>query len=140
MWFDPRAKLAEIAGQPPATSATSATQAPAARPVSQVSQLSQAPEARKPAFRVATVASVATPPRPQPDLAPPARADGLEPDPDGFPYGTACGMGLFPRTWTGRVVSLAAWRELTGWERHGPRGRHWNGATGRWEHPEGGNG
>ena len=35
MWFDARAKLAEIEGQAPATSATTA---PAARPVSQVSQ------------------------------------------------------------------------------------------------------
>lgn len=48
MWFDARAKLAEIAGQP---SATTATQAPAARPVSQLSQVSQPPEPRKPAFR-----------------------------------------------------------------------------------------
>ncbi|HMO70441.1 MAG TPA: hypothetical protein PKC84_02135 [Paracoccaceae bacterium] len=42
-------------------------------------------------------------------------------------------MGLFPRTWSGRMVSLREWRELTDWERHGPQGRHWNGATGRWE-------
>ena len=46
MWFDVRAKLAEIEGRPPATSATTATQAPAARPVSQVSQLSQRPRGR----------------------------------------------------------------------------------------------
>lgn len=73
---------------------------------------------------------------PRPDPAPPARAEGLGADPDGFPHGTACDMGLSPRTWTGRVVSLAAWRELTEWDRHGPRGRHWNGATNRWEQPE----
>jgi outer membrane protein TolC len=35
MWFDARAKLAEIMGQPPAT------QAPVARPMSQLSRLSQ---------------------------------------------------------------------------------------------------
>ena len=81
---------------------------------------------------------VATPPRPEPDPAPPARAEGLDHAPDGFPHGTACDMGLFPRTWTGRVVSLAAWRTLTDWERYGPRGRRWNGATGRWEQPDGG--
>ena len=80
MWFDVRAKLAEIEGRPPATSATTATQAPAARPVSQMSQVSQAPEAQKPAFRVASVASVATPPRPESKPAPPARAGGLDPD------------------------------------------------------------
>lgn len=48
MWFDVRAKLAEIESRPPATSATSATQAQVARPVSQVSQVSQPPEAQKP--------------------------------------------------------------------------------------------
>ncbi len=77
MWFDVRAKLAEIEGRPPATTAT---QAPAAPPVSQMSQVSQPPEPRKPAFRVASVASVATPPRPKLQPAPPARADGLDPD------------------------------------------------------------
>lgn len=47
MWFDPHAKLAEIAGHPPATSATTATtatQTPAAHPVSQKSQVSQGPQ------------------------------------------------------------------------------------------------
>ena len=38
-----------------------------------------------------------------------------------------------PRTWTGRIVSLDAWRTLTEWERHGPNGRQWNGITQRWE-------
>lgn len=80
MWFDARAKLAEIAGQPPATPATPATQAPAARAVSQLSQVSQPPEPRKPALRVASVATVATPPRSKSEPLPPARADGLDPD------------------------------------------------------------
>ena len=80
MWFDARAKLAEIAGAPPATSATTATQAPDPRPVSQLSQVSQPLEARKPALHVASVATVATPPRPKSQPAPPARADGLDPD------------------------------------------------------------
>ena len=38
-----------------------------------------------------------------------------------------------PLTWTGKVVSLEAWRDLTEWEKHGPDGRHWNGATRKWE-------
>lgn len=71
MWFDARAKLAEIVGLPPATSATPATEAPAVPPMSQMSQMSQRPEARQPALHVASVATVATPP---------ARADGLDPD------------------------------------------------------------
>lgn len=41
----------------------------------------------------------------------------------------------FPCTWTGRVVSLADWRALSDWERHGPNGRHWNGLTREWEEP-----
>lgn len=42
------------------------------------------------------------------------------------------------RTWTGRVVSLAARRKLSGWDRHGPNGRQWDGRTASWEWPEGG--
>jgi len=67
---------------------------------------------------------------------PPARADAPGMGAAGLPYGTACDMGLYPRTWTGRVVSLAAWRDLTDWERHGPRGQYWDGASGQWEQPE----
>jgi hypothetical protein len=62
MWFDARAKLAENAGAPPATSATTATKTPAALPC------------------VASVASVATPLRSKSEPVAPARADGLEPD------------------------------------------------------------
>lgn len=62
MWFDARAKLAEISGHPPATIATTAT-----KPI-------------KPAPHVAVVASVATPLRSKPETLPPARADGLDPD------------------------------------------------------------
>lgn len=65
MWFDPRAKLAEILGHHPATSATTATQAPVGCPMSQLSQLSQAHHVQKSPFRVANVASVATPPDPE---------------------------------------------------------------------------
>lgn len=110
MWFDAQAKLVEIAGEPPATTVT---QAPAAHPVSQMSQVSQRPEAQNPALRVATVASVATP------------------APSAAPYGESPGGRVL--TWTGRVVSLDAWRALTEWERHGPHGRRWCGVTRRWE-------
>ncbi|WP_108838614.1 hypothetical protein [Tateyamaria sp. Alg231-49] len=111
MWFDARAKLAEITGHPPATSATTATQTPP------VSRVSQAPMAENHSF-VAKVAIVATP------SAPSTEPDGV------FVGGRAL-------TWTGRVVSLADWRNLTGWEKHGPDGRHWNGITRQWEQPEG---
>jgi predicted component of type VI protein secretion system len=118
MWFDAQAKLQEIAGDPPATSATSATQAPDPRPMSQKLQVSQAPEAET-VCHVAKVASVATPPRREvqaPPSAPPCQSNG--------------GRAL---TWTGRVVSLDAWRALTEWERHGPRGRRWCGLSRQWE-------
>jgi hypothetical protein len=62
MWLDVRAKLAEIEGKPPATTATTAT------------------KRAEPAPRVADVAEVATPPRLKSEPAPPARADGLDPD------------------------------------------------------------
>lgn len=122
MWFDAQAKLAEIVGEPPATSATSATQAPAARPVSQLSQVSQHPDARKPAPAVASVASVATP-------LPSARPF----EPGAAPFRKSPGGRVL--TWTGRVVSLDAWRELTEWERHGPNGRHWCGLCRGWHNP-----
>lgn len=50
---------------------------------------------------------------------------------DASPYGTGCG-GLL-RTWTGKIVSLDDWRNLTEWERHGSTGKMWNGLTRRWE-------
>ena len=61
MWFDTRAKLAEILGEAPGGSATTARQAPAARPVSRMSQVSQPLEAGKPALHVSNVATFGAP-------------------------------------------------------------------------------
>jgi len=121
MWFNTHAKLAEIAGHPPATSATTATQASAVR---SVSQLSQAPQAGTASARVATVASVATPP---------TRKSEPKPSAETFRHGVS--LTGQPLTWTGHIVSLDAWRILTEWEKHGPNGRHWNGITKQWEGP-----
>ncbi len=44
--------------------------------------------------------------------------------------------GKRPKTWTGKIVSLADWRVLSDWERHGPNGRLWNGQTKGWEDPK----
>jgi hypothetical protein len=125
MWFDPYTKLAEIAGNLPATSATTATQAQPKRPVSQVSRVSQDPDARKPAFRVASVATVVTP----------RTVPSETIDMNIWRHGASVTGN--PRTWRGRVVSLNDWRSLTEWERHGPNGRHWCGITRKWIEPKG---
>ena len=38
-----------------------------------------------------------------------------------------------PKTWTGKIVSLDAWRQLSEWEKHGSGGKMWNGLTRHWE-------
>jgi hypothetical protein len=125
MWFDPHAMRAEMAGHPPATSATIATKAQPARAVSRLSRLSQPLYSQKTVSRVAEVASVATPLTPKPEPQPSAEI---------FPHGvTFTGK---PKTWTGSIVSLDTWRNLTDWEKHGPNGRHWNGITQTWEQPK----
>lgn len=54
MWFDPHAKLAEIAGQPTATTATTATRPLVSPKMSQLSRLSQARPPQDPVLLVAT--------------------------------------------------------------------------------------
>lgn len=82
----------------------------------------------QPVKSVNSVLSEGVTPQPKPAKPQPQEA---------FPYGTACGPEDMLRTWTGRVVPLADWRTLTDWERHGPKGQHWNGLTREWEQPKG---
>lgn len=49
-----------------------------------------------------------------------------------FPHGQ-CQLTGRPRTWTGRIVNLAEWRELSDWDRNGSTGKIWNGLTRQWE-------
>ncbi|RYH07747.1 hypothetical protein EU800_19210 [Tropicimonas sp. IMCC6043] len=125
MWFDVNAALAEIEGgtksvteaQPPATTATTATTA--TKPV-----------------RVANVAGVATLSTPKAEAIPHCAARRVAEvadvaTPETLPHGVS--VAGSPLTWTGRVVSLEAWRRLSEWERHGPDGRLWNGLTREWE-------
>lgn len=107
MWFDVQQALDEIEGGTPPPSVHSPAADPAQRPL------------------VASVAAVATP-----TVSKPLR-DTANHD----PHATA--FDGRPKTWTGRIVSLAAWQMLTEWERHGPQGQYWNGITKRWELPEG---
>lgn len=105
MLFDVRTALAKIEDQPQktATSATSATQTHQRRP------------------HVAIVADVAGH---QTEIL----KSRAEPD---CPHTTS--PGGRPVTWTGKVVSLSEWRELTDWQRHGPNGKTFNGKTMKWE-------
>lgn len=122
MWFDAQAALAEIEGGalPPSDPATGFGES--VRPAE--------PDAvfpfPKPEPRLARLARLARPPARNPETVPEADAGA-----ETLAHGTA--FDGSPRTWTGRLVSLAAWRDLTEWERHGPNGRHWNGLTRQWE-------
>ncbi len=109
--FDPYAALAEIEkqGHTPATSATLATQAPKMAP------------------NVAEVASVAAP-------IPEFLENEPRPPAGDMRHGHA--INGHPKTWTGKIVSLDAWRQLSHWERHGPDGRHWSGITKCWNAPK----
>lgn len=110
MWFDAQQALAAIEGGTPDT----------------VRPPKPAPET--PA-RVAQVARVARTQCPDHEPTPSA---GKPTNPS--PYGESIAGN--PITSTGRIVPLAAWRDLNEWERHGQNGRHWNGITKSWEKPE----
>jgi len=129
MWFDANAALSElgdgraISAQTPATLATSATKRAHVADVADVAVVAAPPATtatsatpnQRIAKNVAIVATVATP--------------------DAFFHGQSVAGN--PLTWTGRVVSLAAWRDLTEWERHGSDGRLWSGITQDWEQQKG---
>ncbi len=97
MWFDAQAALATIEGgeKPPLTPTPPITPA---------------------SPNVAIVANVAGG-----RVSNPSIQRHVEQARPAFPYGAS--LGGRPLTFTGRVVSLEAWRALTDWEKHGPRGR-----------------
>lgn len=118
MWFDAQAELEKLGREresdtnSPATIATSATRR----------------------ARVAIVADVAAPNAPGVTFLPQsqpaaefATSSTQKAKPDGFTVG---GRTI---TWTGRVVSLDAWRRLSKWEKNGPNGRVWNGLLRGWD-------
>lgn len=37
-----------------------------------------------------------------------------------------------PKTWTGKIIPLDAWPNLTEWDRHGPNGRLYCGVCQQW--------
>ena len=113
--FDVQAALAEILGGTAATVAT-----PATNPASVASVAAVAPAHSENAAPAEVLPFV-----PPPYAAVPSRKDA-----DTFRHGRSV-TGL-PKTWTGRVVSLDQWRNLSAWDRHGPDGRLWCGACRAW--------
>ncbi|MFX0546507.1 hypothetical protein ACEWPL_013270 [Roseovarius sp. S1116L3] len=103
MWFDAQAALARMGGD----DAPLATYVP--------------PNANE--GRLAGIAEIAGTRSPDLGNLPSAA-------PASWPYGVSAGVR--PLTYTGRVVSLDAWRNLTGWEKDGPKGRAWDGLSGEW--------
>lgn len=89
------------------------------------------------AARLARLARLAPAPDRNPETPPEVERPADPPDParDTFKHGRS--ITGDPRTWTGRIVSLAEWRRLSDWDRDGPNGRHFYGDTRRWEPPRG---
>jgi hypothetical protein len=110
--FDPYAFLADIESEGGEHSARERAVAPPAQPQRQGEVVPY------PALRKALLCKATLPPEIQ-DLR----------------HGFA--VNGHPKTWTGKIVSLDAWRQLDEWERHGPNGRHWCGIAKAWVVPRG---
>lgn len=104
MFFAPRAELAKIRKEAP----------PPAALATSATQATQNPP------HVAKVAGVAASQRQNEKIAPGVMRHGHA-------------LNGHPKTWTGNIVSLDAWRQLSDWEKPGPDGRHWSGLTKSWE-------
>jgi quinol monooxygenase YgiN len=94
----------------------------AAKRVEVVASVKVEPLKRKPVKSVLSVLSEATRPTPIP---------GCEVPKQEFPYGLS--VGGRPKSAHGRVVSLEDWRNMTEWEKHGPKGSRWNGCSYQWD-------
>ncbi|GGE17399.1 hypothetical protein SAMN05421774_10447 [Gemmobacter megaterium] len=110
-----QAARAAKAALPPGdkTDTTDATQS-----MGEVPHLSAQPEM---VVSVVSVLSEGGMPRPKPSAPAPSRLDG--PVSIGIVADTPralCSVTDRPMTWTGKVVSLDAWRRLSAWDRHGP--------------------
>lgn len=129
MLFDVKAALADIMpGQ--TLVATPATNPAGAGPVSQVSResLGYPAESTPKAFLLDGKAKMILLSAGHPkNTSMPTVPAGL----DCYPHGHA--PNGYPRTWTGRTVSLDEWRGLSDRDRHGSTGKLWNGLTRLWE-------
>lgn len=128
------ATLAEISASPVATPATTVTNPPRGALVSPLPQRHSAEI--KPRPQPAEVRAFAPPEIPAPSATAPSRPALSLAAHDAFPYGRS--FDGKPMTWTGKVVSLEAWRRLSDWQKHGSTGMVWNGLTQAWEPMDGG--
>ncbi len=120
MFFDAQAALAEIlkSEPPPAIRAIPAIPTPVLPPNSRNSRNSRGVPTEM-ENRVA---------RPFPEIS---NAAVISTGPQSIRHGRD--MNGNPKTWTGGAVTLAAWRNLSDWDRHGSTGKVWNGLTRAWE-------
>ena len=116
MLFDVQAALAEILSSPPAHPTTHRESVAAVAGV-----------AAPPPQKCATVHPL--PVSQVPRLSQAQAGEGPE---GAAPFRHGQSFTGDPLTWTGRVVSLDAWRSLTAWERHGPDGRLFCGICQAW--------
>ncbi len=72
--------------------------------------------------QVLSVCQVEVEHKPQPD----------GPSANGGDYRHGHAVNGNPKTWTGKVVSLADWRGLSEWDKHGPDRRVWCGVKKTW--------
>ena len=137
MWFDPYKALAEIEARGACDDPPSASPQPVLSVVSVLSEGGQPiPPAATGPGRIAQIARIARPPVQNPEIGREAARPEDLPAPEAFAHGRS--VTGKPLTWTGRVVSLEAWRRLSDWERHGSTGKMWNGLSRQWEPMEGG--
>lgn len=130
MWFDPYKALAEIEAR-----GLSPEDPPCASGQPVLSVVSEGGRPMPPAAvgqgGIARIAQIARPPVQNPKIGREAARPEYLPAPEAFTHGRS--VTGKPLTWTGRIVSLDAWRRLSDWERHGSTGKLWNGLTGQWE-------
>ncbi|WP_143412823.1 hypothetical protein [Haematobacter missouriensis] len=119
MLFDVQAALSEILATTRATIATPATNRPNVAKVADVA----VQRAENPA------SAPVLPFTPSPSAPAPSRDDD-----DMFRHGRSIAGN--PVTWTGRIVRLDDWRQLSVWGRHGPDGRLFCGICRAWVQPD----
>lgn len=118
MLFDVQAALAEILSEPPKAAIPAISDIPLGR-IAEIAEIA--------------IWSANTPDRAEVVTFPkkPSAPDASR-QTELFTHGQ-CPLTGRLRTWTGRVVNLTEWRELSDWDRNGSTGKVWSGLTRQWE-------